>query len=147
MLGAFSIGRTFLLMKVVIKVYHILPEICPKRAGKTRKALRKACFIGGDEENRTPLCFGTCAENVREIRLFVLMFSVCPPSADKFCPGFCPKPSDNSPFIWTDIQNSPRSVGGYFCFRRNYLLGNSFSILVKVRSMTWAIFLSSPSMM
>jgi len=57
-------------MKVVIKVYHILPEICPKREGKTRKALRKACFIGGDEENRTPLCFGTCAENVLEIRLF-----------------------------------------------------------------------------
>ena len=57
-------------MKVVIKVYHILPEICPKREDKTRKALRKAYFSGGDEENRTPLCFGTCAENVRGIRLF-----------------------------------------------------------------------------
>jgi len=78
-------------MKVVIKVYHILPEICPKREGKTRKALRKACFIGGDEENRTPRCLFVCEQNVRKIRLFYFVGFRLSTLCGQILPGILPE--------------------------------------------------------
>lgn len=68
-----------------------------------------------------------------------------PSVTDTFCPRFCPKINLNSTFKWTIIKTSEDRSEALFIFRKIYLLGKSFSRLVKVRSTTFAIFWSSPS--